>query len=572
MRRVSDPAPIPLEAADLQWWVKPGYEAFVRETLAPVCREPERASGARVVKQNKVRTVVRLEGPEGPLFCKRFRVRDGRARLLHLVKPSPARREWDVLRRLRAAGAPCPEPVLLGEERAGGLLVGSVLATREVERADELNLVVDRLRASGDHVRRRRLFEALAAAAHALLRAGLDHPDLHLGNFLAREDDDGLVALDMHSARVRGGPLGAAKTVRRLGKLVHSFGVCDPEPPKGAPEELSWFAAAYARLDPRHGPAEALEAALVARAVVVERIRLASRGKRCLIDSTSYAVEGSLARRVYRRREVPAEAVEAALVAPALEVIHLHTKGRSRLETVAAPPGFDVPGGVLLRKVYLFPKARHRLTGAYAARPVRAWSATRACELRAIPVPQAWALVREGWPLPRHAVLLMEYRDAPNLEVLMRDHPPTRAARRRLARDYGAMLGRFHASGLAHRDLAPQNVLVRPREGGDGTDGWDLWLLDLDDVAVRAMSREEKLRALTHLADTYGATRTDRLRFFEAYLEAGGSEVLAPELQALGMPGLAARVTERLARRVAERVARRARQAAAAQAAAGASA
>ncbi len=571
MTTAPDPAPISFEAAGLRWWAKPGYEAFIREALAPACREPERAADAVLVKRNRVRTVARLPGPEGELFCKRFRVLRPGTRLLHLVKPSPARREWAVLRHLRAAGVACPEPVLLGEERARGLLAGSVLATRAIDDAEEATLVVERLRAAGEVEARRRLLESLAAAADALLRAGLDHPDLHLGNFLVRADG-GLVALDMHSARVRARPLGAAAAARRLGKLAHSLGFCLPVAPPEARQELTWFAAAYARLDPRWPEADGLEAALLARAEALEQVRRVSRGKRCVVSSTGYAVEGPWTRRVFRRREMSAAAVEAALAAPALESIHLHRRGRSRLETVAAPDGVDAPGGVLLRKVYLFPRGGHRLIGACAPRALRAWRATLACELRAAPVPRAYALVCEGWPLPRRAVLLMEHVPAANLEAVLRDDPPPPAGRRSLARDYGRLLGRFHASGLSHGDLAPQNVLARPRRAGvgpaDGAAGWDLWLLGLEDVSARAMSREERLQALTDVADTSGATRADRLRFFRAYLEAGGSEVLAPELAALGLAGLSACVAERLA----ERRARRARQAAQPAASAGAGA
>ena len=37
--------------------------------------------------------------------------------------------------------------------------------------------------------------------------------------------------------------------------------------------------------------------------------------------------------------------------------------------------------------------------------------------------------------------------------------------------------------------------------------GWDLWLVDLDEVVVGRMSRREKLRALTHLGDLPAAAR-----------------------------------------------------------------
>jgi len=133
----------------------------------------------------------------------------------------------------------------------------------------------------------------------------------------------------------------------------------------------------------------------------------------------------------------------------------------------------------------------------------------------------------------------------------------TPAARRTLARDAGSALGRFHASGLKHRDLAVQNLLVRPRPDG----GWDVWVVDLDEVRPGAMSREERLRALTQLADLpRQATRADRGRFWRAYLEAGGREVLAAELETLGARGLGREVARRLAARMRAKAARQARR------------
>jgi len=238
--------PISLQAAGAAWRVKPGYERFVQDVLGPAARAPEALPGAERIKHNRVRTVARLQGPEGPLFCKRFRVVRPMAGWLHLLKASPALREWRVLRHLTRRGVRCPEPVVLGEERRC-LLVGSVLATREEAGSEQANRCIERLRAAGATDELRELVGGLARAVHAVVRAGVDHPDLHVGNFLVARDG-GLVALDMHSARIVGRSLGAWWTRRRLAKLVHSLGVGMVVPPSTALAEVRWFAATYAAL------------------------------------------------------------------------------------------------------------------------------------------------------------------------------------------------------------------------------------------------------------------------------------------------------------------------------------
>ena len=366
--------PAQLEADGHTWRVDPALADWLRTTLAPAARAPESLPGAAVIKHNRVRSVVRVEAPGGALYVKRFRLLRCVDRLAHLVRATAARREWTALRAVARAGIPCPAPVVLGEERSGGLVVGSVLATREVAGARELTLALDQARAAGQP--REPLLAPLARIVRRLFEAGVDHPDLHLGNFLLAPDGE-LVALDLHSARLRRGPLGASARRARLGKLAHSLGLFDPTTAAWAADELATFAAAWAALDPALGPADALADDLRRRVRRIESARLASRDRRCLVDSTSFAVEGSRGRRTWRRRDVPPAAIAALLDAPAELVIHAHPRGRSRLEVVAIPPGAGLadalgPATQLVRKRYPFPTLRSRVEGALDPTPLRA--------------------------------------------------------------------------------------------------------------------------------------------------------------------------------------------------------
>lgn len=539
-----------LVAAGLRLRLDPAYEAFARDVLAPGAADLARLPGAQVVKHNRVRTVVRLPAPGGDLFVKRFRALRPGERLLSLVRGSPARREWAALVHLAGRGVPCPPPVLLAEERRRGLVVASVLATRALE-AEGLPERLRALRAAG--ARRDDLLAGLARLMRAVFAAGVDHPDLHAGNVLVRGPDE-LFVLDLHSARLRAP--GAALRRRRLGRLVHSLGLFEPDDAGAAGDELAALARAYAPLDPALGAADALAAALRAEAARFEAVRLVSRDRRCLVESTLFAVERTLGRRVWRRRELTPEQVAALVDAPPLALLHAHPRGRSRLELVAGPDGRP-----LVRKRYPLPGLAARLEALLAPTALRAWRAARACEVRGVPAPRHLALVVEGTLWPTRATLLMEHLEGVTMLHRLFEPgatPPAPAARRALARALGRVLGRLHATGLAHHDLAAQNLLVRPR----GADAWDVWVIDLDEVRRAPLDREAKLRALTQLADLPpGASRTDRARFFRAYLAAGGDAVLAPELAAWGALGLGRRVAERLAARAAAKARRAARRA-----------
>ena len=555
--QLTEPHALALSAHRL--WVEPAWEGVAREVLAKHLRAPERAPGAAVVKRNRIRTVARVPTEQGALFCKRFAVRGLLDRLVHLFKASSARREWTALRRFAAAGIPVPRAVLLAEERGGlGLLIGSNLATVEVAETRELPRLIDELRASADRERRPRLLAALARSVREIFRAGGDHPDLHLANFLARAaSDDELVALDLHSVRLRRAPLPAGRRRLRLAKVAHSFGLFDPDTAEEGARELEWFCAAYVDLDSELGGVEALVGDLTRRARRLELRRVGSRDRRCLVDSTGFQVERRAGARIYRRSEVPRELLLAAIEGPEEAVIHEHPKGRSRIVRVARPVGF--PGeGPLLIKHYPLGSLRRRL--AALTRPVSllAWKAARACEVSFVPHPRHYGLVRWGRLVPQRAAIVMDLIPGVTMiHVLFQEGSwPSAAARRRLARDFGRVMGRFHGAGLRHRDLAVQNILVRAKPD-PVAEGWDVWVIDLDEVARRPMSRAAKLRALVHLGDLPAqATRTDRLRFWRAYREAGGREVFAPELAAWGERGLGQRVAAGLAAR-AERKARR---------------
>ena len=542
------------------WWVTPGWGDYVRAEIAPMASEPEALPGARIIKSNRVRTVAHVPGSGGreALYVKRFRAVKSNAPLAWRFKGTPARREWDALRRFRSAGLDCPEPVILGEARdSWGLPQAAVLATKEIAGCEEISVAVDRLRAAGDLGGSERLTHDLARIAWTIFQAGGNHPDMHLGNFLVRPDG-GVVTLDLHSVRLSDRPVPAWLRRRRLGKLAHSFG---PHLSPSGVQEVTWFAWAYAGFDHALGPAPALANWLLERAARVEAIRLKSRDKRCLVHSTLFTNDRIRGARIYRRRECSREAVQEAAAATPAATVHVHPFLRSRLELIPCPKGLgDSPQ--VLRKSYAFQGLGKRLGAAFLeTAPMRTWKAARACEVREIPTANVYALLLDTGVLPAKGVVFMEWIEgARMLHHLSRADPPLPpASRRRLARDLGALMGRFHRLGLKHSDLAGQNVLCRPEaDGCDGRRGWKLWIVDLDDVLVGAMTRAETLRALVHLGDQPMATRSDRLRFFRAYLNAGGREVLGSELALYGVRQLGQLVGSGILARARARTTRRA--------------
>ncbi|MBI3723406.1 hypothetical protein HY251_05560, partial [bacterium] len=525
-----------ISAGGLEWEVEPAVRELVCDVLSSIGRGE---LAGDVVKENPARRVIRATTAVGELYVKSYRVRGPLERAKHVFVRSKALAELEAMRRLRAAGVATAEALAAGESRSLGVFLGaSAFVSRAIPSARSFARELDSLRARGDADGRKRLIEGLASLAAAIARAGADHRDLHVGNVLLDEKGAATI-IDLHAVSFPG-ELGAKRRKERLARLALSLVPAheDRAAADTGREEVSWLASAAARLDPELGSAPGLERWLLERSDELLARHLASRDRRCLVDSKGFAVEGSRGRRVFRVREAPATEIEAALVAPALSVLHRHSRGRSVLELVKAQDRLARVAGSseLVRKREEYPGLRSRLGALLVGTRARcAWLAARALLVRGLPAPRAVALVEErtlGF-LPRRSFLLMENLAGSTmvhvyLQEVLRDGRSPGAApsrkRRELARALGKLVARLHARGIVHRDLAVQNVLLREK----GESGFELAFVDLDEVRVRRASEREALRALVQLADLpAAASRSDKLRGLRAYLEEGGSPALA---------------------------------------------
>src|SRR5206468_3387810 len=102
-----------------------------------------------------------------------------------------------------------------------------------------------------------------------------------------------------------------------------------------------------------------------------------------------------------------------------------------------------------------------------------------------------------------------------------------------LAELLGAFVARLHAAGVFHHDLHPGNVLVRwPSDGPPA-----FALIDLHAVRLPSIGRSihwrdcEQNLVIFNRYFILRASRTDRLRFWQAYAAALGRVVPAPNGQ-----------------------------------------
>jgi hypothetical protein len=299
------------------------------------------------------------------VYVKRYRVRGLSERLKYLVVRPRAAAEWRAARALARGGIDAVEPLAVGIARRGPWLVDGFFVAAELA-GEPYNDAALALRSRPGGIAA--LLRETVALYHALARSRILHPDLHGGNMLVRDEAGaphiGLV--DLHSLRIpRVGPFARARMRRKLAhSLWHML-------------RQDEFESVLQQLAP--GREEELREQ-VAR---VERVRLRSRSRRCVVESTRFTVERAAGWRVWRRREVPREALLA-------------------LASDGAPSGarsLEIDGEP--REVWLWRRQRSGW--------IPVWRELHALAVREVPTWTAWACLQRGrWGRPRDAVLITE--------------------------------------------------------------------------------------------------------------------------------------------------------------------
>lgn len=210
-----------------------------------------------------IRAVHRGELPSGPVFIKVMTFPRAKDRLRYLLRALPGEHEARLLERVAAAGIPCPVVVACRTARRRllpglSMLVLRALPTAAEQDADPLQLLHDQ-----------------AALTVRLLRAGIEHRDLHGGNFLRLRTGE-LAVLDLQSVVARGRDLTADRRVATAAAARLLRDVVEPQPAHGAALQ-------------RAGLLAAAEVAPALSRAAAERARYANgRLFRCLQDGTEF--------------------------------------------------------------------------------------------------------------------------------------------------------------------------------------------------------------------------------------------------------------------------------------------
>src|SRR5690606_23588524 len=100
--------------------------------MVPELDNLAKREGSVVVKENRLRTVLRVRSDAGPLYVKRFRAKNVLGHLKTLFVPSKAQNEWANTMRIYASGIATARPAFVAERRRLGAVSDSLVGFYEV--------------------------------------------------------------------------------------------------------------------------------------------------------------------------------------------------------------------------------------------------------------------------------------------------------------------------------------------------------------------------------------------------------------------------------------------------------
>ncbi|MBN2130793.1 MAG: hypothetical protein JW741_14925 [Sedimentisphaerales bacterium] len=378
-----------------------------------------------------------------------------------------AMREWRGLRQLESRQVSAARPLFLGHSRDGW-----VVAT---EWLDEAVTAQDLWRAA-DTIDRK--VQVLCRIAQHLARQharGIIQSDLHLGNFMIRDEE--VFALDPAMMCFRRGPIGPRRSIRLVARLATML----PEDARPAIESVfAHYAEARSwPIGPRDMERFRTEHRRQRGKAILRRLRKFLRANRCHQAIRRGPWRGLADRRF--SEAVKPDAITAGLD-EAMGRGRILKDGRTSFVSRVKLGGIDV---VVKRYNHkgLLHSLRHTIKG---SRAKRSWINSNRLLLLGIPTPRPLAYIEEHrGPFLHRSYFIAEFVNGQELREILRDETIPMDRRQRLIDEVVRTLDRLAGHRISHGDLKHTNILCR-----DDT----VVLIDLDGMRVGGPGWTRNLR------------------------------------------------------------------------------
>ncbi len=516
----------------LRWLVDASYTHLIPGDLLKKIQQPAAHPECRVIKENNVRVSMFLQvtGKANLLFVKRYKCRGITDKIKYFFMSSKVSAEWNNMHAFLERGISVARPLAKGEQRRLHFLQDSYLFTEALVTALPLGDYIQKIQDCNDSKKafssRREIISAVAQVISAIHEEGFFYRDLHAGNILVDTSDGGrlvIYPIDFH--KVWHFPkLPVWMRVRDLAQLKNSLSFSAPE---------QWrFLKEYASHSPSFETSlKEFAGQINHKASQLWRVHLRSRTKRCLVESSEFAVrKGSQMSLHYRKIYSEGQIREILNQYDAGRLSAHRTVLKETLKELVSSITVSTQDGTCRR--YFIKESR--VTGLWnslvrtftSSRAMRSWIAARGLQVRGMKTPLSIALIEEKrLGLLKRTILITEFlEDAYELNDYVLKYFGTKSNRdkdirkERFISDLAQQLQKIHAQGIYHADLKSNNILVTEKDGHS----WNFFFVDLDRVIfTRKLSFEQMANNLAQVNASIAdcITPADRLKFFRIYSE-----------------------------------------------------
>ncbi|NWG01486.1 MAG: hypothetical protein HXY44_01360 [Syntrophaceae bacterium] len=489
---------------DLKGWVREDLcnalpSAFFDDPISSI-REME----GKIVKESKWRWAAIFSLLNGrKIFIKRDLTKGWGDSLKYLFSPTKGRKEFSIVSQLRERDVNLPEPLGWMERDRRGWIRESYFFSNAIGTG--ISFIEDGMRSKESLS----IIE-LAKTVKKFQEAGLYHQDLHAGNFVW--DGTSLILTDLHHAKI-GKPLSFNKKLWNIAHLFHSL-----RSTWGEAEQLQFLDEYFNEVSDGSQKKKMLFQRIYPLMDRLQTRQWRSRTKRCLKESTEFAVEKEKETLIFHRRDFPLDRLKRVMKN------HRFLVSEDPSCLIKHSPEVNVSiaddeGERICLKQFCYPHLWGRLKEHFRhSKGRQAWVAANGMRSRGLPTLKPFALVeKKSWWGMEESLLFMEVlTNGLEMDRYLLKGFDDLNQKRFFIKAFAHWLGALHKINVYHKDMKTCNILVSERGGT-----WVFHLLDFEDIRLNEKMNQKRLfRNFLQLntSTPQVITKLDRYQFLMEYL------------------------------------------------------
>jgi tRNA A-37 threonylcarbamoyl transferase component Bud32 len=459
------------------------------------------AAVCQPLKLNKVRSVFKMVLPNGlNLFCKHYKPYNFWYRIKNVFTDSKAIKELKTASFLRKQNILTINPIAVMEKTSYGCVTDAFLFTEDISSSLPLKQwLFENLSLSN----KEDVLSKLARLIKHLHGIGFIHDDLHVGNILIDPEFNLLYLIDLHRGRLS---YRDAAIEGNLAQMAYSLSLV------GTRTDIMRFLTNYRKLNPKQ------TFSIKQMFKLIKRLRVKhwrSRTKRCLNESSSFAINRVDDLKIWHRRDISMDKVR--------ELISKHRKlvsdNKSGLFKYSPRRAISIQDGYFIKEyIYSFIDVLKNIVRTHPAK--RAWLAGQGLIVRDVPTAYTWALIEEYKILGiKRSYLVLEElnRAVPSNQYVT---SLNNIEKPEFIKEFAVAIARLHNKGIYHADLKANNILIQFQGCAVDSPAWQFFFVDLDSVRFEnKLSIACRIKNLAQLNASMPAVinRANRIRFFSDY-------------------------------------------------------